>query len=221
MSLLKVKISGLIPKLNSTVNNNDDKENNHDDTDASAADGMDEFINSDDENSMESDGMDDSVAGVIWNALTPRTKGKVMTSLQNEELPKGLSYAVRKAIKVNLSNKLTEHVPYSSALCKAIEEYFERDDVSRLCPDTRNVCKDPSDANCLKQIRWRLGYLNTLHSKFIAESEFECSYQHFARYVPFHIRKSDASDWGTCLCKPCINPELKVERLVRLGKLSK
>ena len=38
---------------------------------------------------------DDTVAGVIWKTLTPRSKGKVKANLKNQILPRGLSYAVR------------------------------------------------------------------------------------------------------------------------------
>ena len=35
----------------------------------------------------------------------------------------------------------------------------------------------------------------------------------FSRYVPDNILKPKPEDWGTGLCKVCLNPELKVEVL--------
>ena len=128
---------------------------------------------------------------------------------------------MRKQLGVNLSNDTVEHVPMSSALCKAIIDFFERDDVSKMCPNKRRKVGDPDNEAIKEQVRWRLGYLSTLHLKFLAETEYSCYYAIFTKYVPFHIKKPAASDWGTCLCRICLNPELKVERLFRLGKLTR
>ena len=103
VSVLKIKLSGLIPKLNSTVN-----DNNSDETDNAADNSTEDenFNNTQDDtnNSTDNDTEDDStidldyddtVAGVIWKTLTPRSKGKVKANLKNQILPRGLSYAVR------------------------------------------------------------------------------------------------------------------------------
>ena len=37
--------------------------------------------------------------------------------------------------------------------------------------------------------------------------------RNFCRYVPEQIKKPKPQDWGTSLCKICLNPELKVEGL--------
>ena len=62
-------------------------------------------------------------------------------------------------------------------------------------------------------------YLKTLHLKFVAECELSCSYETFTRNVPFSVRQPSASDWGTCLCTTCLNPELKLEKLAKLKKI--
>ena len=46
-----------------------------------------------------------------------------------------------------------------------------------------------------------MGYLHMLHDKFLAETDIDCHYATFAKYVPVNIVKPSASDWGTCLCK--------------------
>ena len=108
LSVLKIKLSGLIPKLNSTVN-----DNNSDETD-NAADNSNEdenFNNTEDDTNNSTDNdiddstidldNDDTVAGVIWKTLTPSSKGKVKANLKNQILPRGLSYAVRLLLTVS------------------------------------------------------------------------------------------------------------------------
>ena len=102
VSVLKIKLSGLIPKLNSTVN-----DNNSDETDNAADNSTEDenFNNTEDNTNNNTDNdiddstidldHDDTVAGVIWKTLTPRSKGKVKAKLKNQILPRGLSYAVR------------------------------------------------------------------------------------------------------------------------------
>ena len=41
----------------------------------------------------------------------------------------------------------------------------------------------------------------------------ECSISNFACYIPKNVVKPRPDDWGTSLCKICLNPELKVEPL--------
>ena len=76
------------------------------------------------------------------------------------------------------------------------------DDNSFQCPD-----KDK------EEIRYRRDTLEVLHEKFMCEENIDCSYRNFCRYVPEQIKKSKPQDWGTSLCKICLNPELKVEGL--------
>ena len=124
VSTLKIKLSGLFPKLNSTVNDNNSIDKTDNATDNSTEEENVNNTEDDTNNSADNDiddstidlDNDDTVAGVIWKTLTPRSKGKVKANLKNQILPKGLSYAVRKAVNVNLCNELTEHVPYSSKL---------------------------------------------------------------------------------------------------------
>ena len=107
----------------------------------------------------------------------------------------------------------------SSPLKQMISSFFERDDVTRVCPDRQKVATDPSDPERKVPLRYRMAYLKTLHLKFVAECELSCSYETFTRNVPFNVRKPSASDWGTCLCATCLNPELKLEKLPKLKKI--
>ena len=64
-----------------------------------------------------------------------------------------------------------------------------------------------------------MGSLRCLHQSFCAEnSEFSnCSFPTFAKYVPFDVKKPRDQDWGTCLCMYCLNPQLKVHKLIQLN----
>ena len=94
-----------------------------------------------------------------------------------------------------------------------IEKFFQREDVSRVSPDIKQLATNPENKNQKSQVRFMLGYLKTLHSKFEAEVGILCAYETFTRLVPYYIRKPKASDWGTCLCAVSLNPKLKLERL--------
>ena len=51
--------------------------------------------------------------------------------------------------------------------------------------------------------------------KFQALENIDCSYETFSQHVPYYVKKVGTSDWGTCLCHTCLNPELKIEKLIR------
>ena len=77
------------------------------------------------------------------------------------------------------------------------------DEVSAQCPDK----------NKSGNLRYRKDYLCNLHEKFVVTTGITISYAMFTRHVPSNIQKPKAQDWGTCLCKMCHNPQLKVEGL--------
>ena len=83
VSVLKIKLSGLIPKLNSTVN-----DNNSDETDNAADNSTEDNTNNSTNNDIDDSTIDldhdDTVAGVIWKTLTPRSKGMVKANLKNQ-----------------------------------------------------------------------------------------------------------------------------------------
>ena len=80
--------------------------------------------------------------------------------------------------------------------------FMMNDDNSFECPDKTK-----------ENVRYRRDNLDVLHEKFMGEENVECSYCHFCCYVPEQIVKPKPEDWGTSLCKMCINPELKAEGL--------
>ena len=60
-----------------------------------------------------------------------------------------------------------------------------------------------------------------MHEKSLAETSHDCHLSTFYRSVPFFVVKPAASDWGTCLCRTCLNPELKLEKAIKLGILTR
>ena len=71
-------------------------------------------------------------------------------------------------------------------------------DNSFECPDKKK-----------EGIRYRRDIIEVLHEKFMCETMIECSARSFGRYVPENIPKPKPEDWGTSLCKVCLNPQLR------------
>ena len=92
---------------------------------------------------------------------------------------------------------------------KQIEEFLKRHDNSVVNPDVRKAKKD---------IRYHLSMLQELHKRFIVDQSVECSYFYFTKHMPEYIIKPKPEDWGTCLCMPCLNPELKLEAIKKKSR---
>ena len=114
----------------------------------------------------------------IRKTLTPRTKSKVCKSLSVAG-PSGSSKQYREQIRLNLSKIETVKRKLKSALCLSIEEFFNRTDVTKVCPDKKKVITDPFDPSVKVQIQYRMGYLQTLFEQYKAEVENECLWTSF------------------------------------------
>ena len=65
-----------------------------------------------------------------------------------------------------------------SSLQREIELFFDRDDVSRVCPDKKKVVKNPNNSVAeTVPLRYRLSSLKVMYQKFLAESPLPCSYE--------------------------------------------
>ena len=95
---------------------------------------------------------------------------------------------------------------------------FLKKNVSSVTPDTKKSAKNPSNPLDIQPIRYQLGPLKVLFSKFCSESTSNTSYAIFCWHVPFYITSPSATDWGTCFCSTCLNPQLKIEKLCRVDK---
>ena len=154
----------------------------------------------------------------LFNSLTPTSKKKAKLRLRDTLSPGG-KRAFRKLLGVNLSNEVNLGVEDRSGMAEKVKNFFDREDVTRVCPDTRKFSKDPVTGEKVP-LRYRLHYLTMLHSKFLTETTEECCYETFTRHVPHYVKKPTSEEWGTCLCMTCLNPELKLERLQRINKIS-
>ena len=76
------------------------------------------------------------------------------------------------------------------------------------------MVKNPAKPEEQQQICYQVGYTKMLFYKFHALEDIDCCYETFSRNVPYYVKKAGHSDWGTCLCHKCLNPELKVEKLI-------
>ncbi|XP_045606047.2 uncharacterized protein [Procambarus clarkii] len=94
-----------------------------------------------------------------------------------------------------------------------VKEFMLREDVSKACSPLPDTAEEIPDA------RYRIHYLLILYKQFVAEHGLLCDYKTFGVYVPKNVIKPSAGFWKTCTCFPCINPELKFEKLNSLGFL--
>ena len=149
--------------------------------------------------------MSSSLLGV----MSPKYKKKVFRRLQQEPNFTEVKKQLRKeGHKVNLRDsqgEMDQESEVRSEVKKLVVDFLNEDSNSATCPDKKKV-----------GIRYRLDYLCTLHEKFLSENpHIQCSYPQFTRLVPCNIQKPKPSDWGTCLCMTCLNPQLMLEGLKR------
>ena len=172
----------------------------------------------DDEDEDDANETNTSLAEVIWDNMTPLSKKRTKLSMESRELPPNTKRQARKDLGINFSNTVDIRCEKMTSLQERIEIFFNRDDISRVCPDRKKVATNPTNALERKPIRYQLGHSKLLHAKFMAE-DVECLYPTFTKYIPYYVRKPSATDWGTSLCGTCLNPEIKLERLVATKRL--
>ena len=167
----------------------------------------------DDEDEDDANETNTSLAEVIWDNMTPLSKKRTKLSMGSRELPPNTKRQARKDLGINFSNTVDIRSEKMTSLQERIEFFFNRDDISR-----EKVATNPTNALERKPIRYQLGHSKLLHAKFMAE-DVECLYPTFTKYIPYYVRKPSATDWGTSLCGTCLNPQIKLERLVATKKL--
>ena len=150
----------------------------------------------------------------LWNSLSPHTKPKSKRFLSDSNSCGGLNTLFRKELGVNLSNSRS-FTETETPLVKVINEFIERDDVSRVSPGLKTVITKNNENN---PVRYRMSTLKTLYLKFCAESSLSCCFSTFTRNIPQNIKRPNPLTWDTCLCVKCLNPELKLERLAKVKR---
>ncbi|KAL4713418.1 hypothetical protein ACJJTC_010403 [Scirpophaga incertulas] len=97
-----------------------------------------------------------------------------------------------------------------------VTEFFERDDVSRMCPAKRDCLKKNG---IKKQKRVLLNTVKDLTPKFAKETGINLSYPTLLRAKPFWVVAPKSKDRETCLCVKHENFSLKFNKLKNLQEL--
>jgi hypothetical protein len=150
-----------------------------------------------------------SATTVLLTNISPSAKKRAVSRLKarREDLDRGSALDLRKTFGINLSNQNLPKKTVPSLLETQIEQFMNRDDISKPCPDKKKHINN-------QQIRFRLNHLTVLHQQFELETKIDIDYQTFRRHVPEYIQKPDHDSWGTCLCVSCLNPQMKFEKLL-------
>lgn len=102
---------------------------------------------------------------------------------------------------IHTRNKLLQRSSLSRRMYKIVQEFYERDDVSRITAGMKNtVTKKKSK----KQRRILCDSLQNLHQKYLSENP-PMSYSTFCRLRPFWVLFPSERDRNTCQCKLCEN----------------
>ena len=149
------------------------------------------------------------VAKTIWNCLTPNTKKSAAIKLKNVSPSSRPTVAIRTEIGLNLSRQFSPPDEAGSQLCQDVKKFFDRDDITALCPDKNKVVKNPlHEDDDPKQVRYRTSNIQCLLAKFNAERQGpSCEERIFQKYIPFYVKKANPLEWGTCMCEYCPNPD--------------
>ncbi|CAH0553651.1 unnamed protein product [Brassicogethes aeneus] len=104
-----------------------------------------------------------------------------------------------------------ENKKKAERLRKMFEEFFERDDVSRMCPGKKDTV---TFHKIKKQKRYLNDTLQNLHKIFLTSQPLiKASYAQFCKFRPFWVLPPCARKRETCLCKMHSNMQLLVSKL--------
>ncbi|KAH3857371.1 hypothetical protein DPMN_099978 [Dreissena polymorpha] len=95
-------------------------------------------------------------------------------------------------------------------LRKSIQDFYERDDVSRIVSGYKNTV---TQQKYKQQKRLLLDSLENLHVRYMSETNIKISYTSFTRVRSFWVKQPKDSDRDTCLCKKCENVKMMAEVL--------
>lgn len=102
-------------------------------------------------------------------------------------------------------------------LRQKVKDFFEKDDISRMCPGKRDYVKKNG---VKKQKRVLLDSVKALQPKFFQETGINLPYTTLLRAKPFWIVAPKSRDRETCLCVKHENFELKLSKLNSLQQTS-
>ncbi|CAH1970101.1 unnamed protein product [Acanthoscelides obtectus] len=98
-----------------------------------------------------------------------------------------------------------------------VEDFFQSDDISRMCPAKRDFVKKNG---IKKQKRILLFPVKELMSKFVSETGINLSYTTLLRAKPFWVVSPKLRDRQTCLCVKHENYEFKLKKLKSLHQIA-
>ncbi|XP_071512380.1 uncharacterized protein [Panulirus ornatus] len=141
---------------------------------------------------------------MLWNVLSriktePYVTGSVSNSKVDLQTP-NIRFPLRPQSKPSAFD-----VPH------LVKEFMLREDISKACFPSSNLLEEAPG------LRYRMHYLSILHKQFVAEHGMLCNYKTFVNFVPSNVLKPSPCFWKTCTCFPCLNPDLKFEKLNSSG----
>ncbi|KAJ8977144.1 hypothetical protein NQ317_016810 [Molorchus minor] len=98
-----------------------------------------------------------------------------------------------------------------------IVNFFEKDEVSRMCPGKRDFIRRGATKN---QKRILLNTVKDLHPKFMRDTGIKLSYMTLLREKPFWVVNLTAKDRDTCLCVRHENFAFIVNKLYRVNQVN-
>nr|CAH7719659.1 unnamed protein product [Callosobruchus chinensis] len=92
-----------------------------------------------------------------------------------------------------------------------IQDFFEFEDVSRVCPDKKEYV---SRNKVQKQKRYLSNTLKNLYLQFVKKyPAYKIGYSFFCKNMPFWVKTMKIAERDTCKCIQCTNMELVVKSL--------
>ena len=87
-----------------------------------------------------------SSAKELRATLTPNSKKKARSALKEKNLPGTVKSDIRKDFGLNLSRDVPNNLQNKTNLALVFENFFQRPDVVRICPDVKKKTKNPSNS---------------------------------------------------------------------------
>ena len=123
----------------------------------------------------------------------------------------------RTSASILTSNTKTREVVLKPEIRQKVQDFFQRDDVSRMCPAQRDFVKKNG---IKKQKRLLLFSVKELTPKFVSETGINLPYATLLRAKPFWVVPPKLRDRESCLCVKHENFEFKFNKLINLQQIN-
>ena len=138
-------------------------------------------------------------------ACEERTKRKALRVMLFARMLKKYKFKTFVSQELGIGKQRNTLVPkgtLSQHLPKEIQNFFERDDVSR---QTTGAKRTLTKHKVKKQKHLLCDTMWNLHKKYASENKTKIGYSTFCRFRPFWIVPPTETDRNTCCCKKCEN----------------